>query len=480
MMQLQELIGRENEKGQLMAALESSKPELVALIGRRRVGKTFLVRKTYEKHIVLEVTGLQKNNQQAQLQNFLVSMQSYGLVTDADKKPGNWLETFFLLTQKLQQLDTQKKYVVFFDELPWMAGKRSDFISGFSYFWNSWASKQNIVVVICGSATSWMIEKVINDRGGLHNRVTNLLHLHPFDLKKVEVFLESKNIRYPRYQTLLLYMAIGGIPMYLDFIRKDLSVVQNINALCFKETGFLHNEFDRLFPALFDRPERHVAIVEALSTKQKGLTRTELLKITGLPNGGTFSKTLKELQQSDFVKLFFGIGRKKKDALYRLTDTYSLFYLSQISPNKDSQSLDFEQLFATAAFKSWSGYAYENVCFEHIAQIKFKLGISGVLTKIYSYVSKATDDLPGTQIDLLIDRMDQAIHLCEIKFSQNEFILDKKTTENIRQKKTIFQHNTKTKKHIFTTFITTYGMVDNKWKKESVDQNLTMDDLFEA
>ncbi|MFT4668018.1 MAG: AAA+ ATPase superfamily predicted ATPase, partial [Gammaproteobacteria bacterium] len=261
MMQLQELIGRENEKGQLMAALESNKPELVALIGRRRVGKTFLVRKTYEKHIVLEVTGLQKNNQQAQLQNFLVSMQSYGLVTDADKKPGNWLETFFLLTQKLQQLDTQKKYVVFFDELPWMAGKRSDFISGFSYFWNSWASKQNIVVVICGSATSWMIEKVINDRGGLHNRVTNLLHLHPFDLKKVEVFLESKNIRYPRYQTLLLYMAIGGIPMYLDFIRKDLSVVQNINALCFKETGFLHNEFDRLFPALFDRPERHVAIV---------------------------------------------------------------------------------------------------------------------------------------------------------------------------------------------------------------------------
>lgn len=479
MMQLQKLIGRESEKERLMAALKSNKPELVALIGRRRVGKTFLVRKAYEKHIALEVTGLQNDNQKSQLLNFIVSMQSYGLFTDVDKKPSNWLEAFFLLTQKLQQLGSKKKYVVFFDELPWMAGKKSDFISGFSYFWNSWASKQNIVVVICGSATSWMIEKVINDRGGLHNRVTNLLHLHPFNLKQVESFLDSKNIRYPRYQTLLLYMAIGGIPMYLDFIQKDLSVVQNINALCFKEDGFLHNEFDRLFPALFDKHERHIAIVEALSTKQKGLTRAEIIKITGLPNGGTFSKTLKELQQSDFVKLFSGIGKKKKDALYRLTDAYSLFYLSQISPNKDSQSLDFEQLFSSAAFKSWSGYAYENVCFAHIPQIKHKLGISGVLTKIYSYVSKATDDLPGTQIDLLIDRMDQTIHLCEIKFSQHEFVLDKKTTENIRQKKTIFQHNTKNKKHIFTTFITTYGMVDNKWRKESVDQNLTMDDLFE-
>ena len=478
MIQTQALISREEEKKRLIMALESNKPELVALIGRRRVGKTFLVRKTYGDHIKLEVTGLQKDRQKMQLRNFLISMRASGLQSETDEQPDNWLDAFFLLTQELDKLDLQEKYVVFFDELPWMAGKRSDFISGFSYFWNSWASKQHVVVVICGSATSWMIEKVINDKGGLHNRITDILHLHPFTLKETEKFLSAKHINYPRYQVLLLYMAMGGIPMYLDFVRKDLSAVQNINELCFKKSGFLFDEFNRLYPALFDRHHRHVSIVKALSTKQKGLTRREILAATGLPDGGSFTKTLNELQQSSFINSFSGKGKKKKDTLYRLTDFYSLFYLSQIEPNKESQALDFGQLFLTPSFKAWSGYAYENVCFSHIEQIKAKLGISGVLTKTYSYIAKPTDDLPGTQIDLLIDRMDHAIHLCEIKFSQNPYILDKKTAENIRQKHAVFQHNSKTKKHLFTTLITTLGLVENKWTAEIVDQSLTMDDLF--
>lgn len=478
MKQTQKLISRTEEKKRLQLALTSNKPELVALLGRRRVGKTFLIRKAYEDHIKLEITGLQKDKQKAQLKNFAISMRAYGLAPDKEEKKDNWLDTFFLLTQQLEKLKLKEKYVVFFDELPWMAGKRSDFIEGFSYFWNSWASKQHIVVVICGSATSWMIEQVINNKGGLHNRITDIIHLHPFTLKETEAFLAAKNITYPRYQTLLLYMAMGGIPMYLDFIRKDLSVVQNINDLCFKTAGFLHDEFNRLFPALFERHERHTSIVKALASKQKGLTRQELLKITKLPNGGTFSKTLKELQQSDFIKTFSTLGKKKKDTLYRLTDAYCLFYLHQIEPNKDSQTLNFEQLFLTAAFKSWSGYAYENVCFSHIAQIKSALGISGILTKIFSYIAKPSDTFPGTQIDLLIDRNDHAIHICEVKFSNNPFIIDKKTAENIRQKQAVFKHHSKTKKHIFITFITTFGLMENTWAKEVVDQQLTMDDLF--
>ena len=225
------LVSREEEKQRLQLALTSNKPELIALTGRRRVGKTFLVRKSYENQIKLEVTGLQKDKQKAQLHNFLISMRAYGLYTDSDKTPSNWLDAFYLLTQQLEKQHFAEKYVVFFDELPWMAGKRSDFITGFSYFWNSWASKQHIVVVICGSATSWMIEKVINDKGGLHNRITDIVHLHPFTLKETEQFLIAKNINYPRYQILLIYMALGGIPMYLDFVRRDLSAVQNINFL---------------------------------------------------------------------------------------------------------------------------------------------------------------------------------------------------------------------------------------------------------
>ncbi len=260
MKQTQKLVSREEEKQRLLLALASNKPELVALTGRRRVGKTFLVRKAYEDHIKLEITGLQKDKQKAQLQNFLISMRAYGLYTTTEKAPNNWLEVFYLLTQELEKQNFTNKYVVFFDELPWMAGKRSDFISGFSYFWNSWASKQYIVVVICGSATSRMIEKVINDRGGLHNRITDIIHLHPFTLKETEQFLVAKNINYPRYQLLLLYMAIGGIPMYLDFIRRDLSAVQNINVLCFRESGFLFDEFNRFFTIqryIFIRTKNH-------------------------------------------------------------------------------------------------------------------------------------------------------------------------------------------------------------------------------
>lgn len=478
MKQPQPLISRDEEKKRLQRALTSNKPELIALTGRRRVGKTFLIRKAYEKEIKLEITGLQNDNQKAQIRNFLISMHAYGMPTDKAEQPSNWLDAFFLLTQQLEKLNLSEKYVVFFDELPWMAGKRSDFIEGFSYFWNSWASKQHIVVVVCGSATSWMIEKFINDKGGLHNRITDIIHLHPFTLKETEEFLVAKKIKYPRYQVVLLYMALGGIPMYLDFIRKDLSAVQNINQLCFKKSGFLHDEFNRLFPALFERHERHTSIVKALANKKSGLTRQEILKVTKLPNGGSFTKTLKELQQSDFVKTYSSFGKKKKDTIYRLTDSYCLFYLHQIEPNKDSQTLDFEQLFLTSAFKAWSGYAYENVCFAHIHQIKAALGITGMLTKIFSYITKPADGLPGTQIDLLIDRSDHAIHICEVKFANATFIVDKNTVKNIRQKHAVFKYHSQTKKHLFTTFITTFGLIENNWAREIVDQELTIGDFF--
>ena len=475
---VQKLLGREQEKKQLNIALESKKPELIAITGRRRVGKTFLIRKVYEKEIKLEVTGLQKGSKKEQLQNFLISMRAFGLQAKTDKQPDNWLDAFFLLTQQLEKSNIKKKYVIFFDELPWMAGKRSDFITGFSYFWNSWASKKNIVVVICGSATSWMIEKVINDKGGLHNRVTNIIQLYPFTLKETEDFLVAKNIKYPRYQIVLLYMAMGGIPMYLDFVQKNISAIQNINHLCFRESGFLHHEFDRLFPALFDRHERHMSIVKVLASKQKGMTRQEIVKRTGLSNGGSFSKTLKELSQSGFIKKYVSIGKKKKETLYRLVDSYCLFYLSQILPHKESDTVNFEQLFVMPSFKSWSGYSFENVCLTHISQIKKALGISGVLTKAYSFTAKPKDGLSGTQIDLLIDRADHTVHICEIKFSKNEYILDKKTAKNIREKHTIFKYHTHTKKHLFTTFITTFGMIKNEKYQETVDQSIVMDDLF--
>ncbi|MDW8229925.1 MAG: ATP-binding protein, partial [Saprospiraceae bacterium] len=324
-----ELIGRKEEKRALEMALASNRAELVAVIGRRRVGKTFLVRSVYGSRIVFEISGLQKGNTKAQLQNFALALRYSGL-DDAMETPRNWMQAFFDLSRLIEQRAYREKVVLFFDEFPWLATRRSDFLQGFSFFWNSWAVKKNVVVVICGSAASWMIHKVINDRGGLHNRVTRLLHLAPFNLREAEQFLHARGIYYPHFQTLELYLALGGIPMYLELLEPGLSPTENIHRLCFEPSGYLRQEFQNLYAALFERCEAHIAVVRALAAKRQGMNREALLRATKLTDGGAFSQVLDELTLSGFIGRFGAYGKKKRDAVYRLIDAYSLFYLNFI------------------------------------------------------------------------------------------------------------------------------------------------------
>jgi len=347
------------------------------------------------------------------------------------------------------------------------------------YTWNQHFSKmKQVVLVACGSAAAWMKQKLLKSKGGLYNRVTRRIKLEPFNLHQTEVFCQQKNFHFSRYQIVQLYMVMGGIPFYLNELSSGKSVTQLIDEICFSSMGLLADEYEQLYHSLFKNATNHIALIEALANHPYGLVRSELLKKSALPDGGTFTRTVSELVESGFILKYQPFQKKEKDSVYRLIDLYSLFYLRFIKEAMATNSNSWQLLSNEPRFIAWSGYAYENVCFSHIPQIKTKLGISGVLTKVFSYVVKPTDDLAGTQIDLIIDRMDHAIHICEIKFSQNMFILDKKTAENIQQKKAIFQYHSKTKKHLFTTFITTFGMTDNKWKTELVDQSLTMDDLF--
>lgn len=468
------LIGRKKEVKKLQSYLKSRKSEFVAVYGRRRVGKTFLVRKTYNNNFSFQLTGLANVSMKRQLGEFHAALVKHALELDwTPEPPSDWFSALRQLADFLEKLPEKDKKVVFLDELPWLDTHNSKFISGLEHFWNSWASaRDDIVLIVCGSAASWMLNNLLKNRGGLHNRITDRIKLAPFSLRETEDFLHEKNAVYNRYQNLLLYMAFGGIPFYLDFIKAEKSAMQNINDLCFHPDAPLRLEYESLYASLFNKHERHVAVIEALATKGKELTRSEIIKRTKLTDGGGLTRILKELEESNFIRRYKTFGKKKKEGLYQLVDFYSLFYLRFIkNTDEDDESLWLNTL-ETPTFFAWSGYAFEMVCLHHVAQIKKALGISGVQTSVSTWQSKKA------QIDLLIDRKDQVINLCEMKFSISPFTIDKKYSENLNNKSTQFRQATKTEKVLFLTLITTYGIAPNKYSG-MVRNNLDMNVLFE-
>lgn len=473
------LIGRRKEQETLLKALNSDESEMVAVFGRRRVGKTFLIRSVFHVKIDLEFTGVQNASRREQLNSFHFLLKNYTKQNTALTLPKNWLEAFHqLITVLEKQKPTKKKKILFFDELPWLATKKSGFLKALGFFWNNWASKNNIVVVICGSAASWMIQKVVKDKGGLHNRITRRINLKPFNLAETVAFFKSKHLKLNQYQTILIYMIMGGIPHYLKEVEAGKSAIQNIDDICFSEDGLLADEFSSLYPALFEYAENHIALIRAMAKKWKGLTRAELINLAKLSDGGGTTKVLNELIHSGFVSSYYPFGKKRKDRLYRLTDEYSLFYLHFIEKRRKNVKGAWKALSQTSTFKSWSGYAFESLCLKHIEQIKKALEIGGIYSEDSSFSYHGNEYLPGVQIDLLIDRNDQVINLCEIKFNQGEFNLTKSYAEQLRKKIFVFNEISKTKKQIFLTMITTFGTTENKHSLGLIDNNLTMDVLF--
>ncbi|MEM6698424.1 MAG: ATP-binding protein [Bacteroidota bacterium] len=472
-------VGRKQEIAVLQKALQSNESEMISVIGRRRIGKTFLVKNVYKENIVFELTGTRNAPLKEQLQNFLFSLQlANGQNTILGKPPSNWMEAFFMLINYLNALPKNKKHVIFLDELPWLSTHRSGFLRGLSFFWNSWAVNQNIVLVICGSAASWMIQKVVNDKGGLHNRITRRIHLRPFTLSETEEYLQGRKIKLNRYHLIQLYMSMGGIPHYLKEIEKGKSAAQSIEDICFSGTGLLRDEFANLYRALFDHADNHIAVVRALAKRKMGMSRTQLIKAEKLPNGGSMTKVLDELQQSGFIEYYLPFGKKSKDKVYRLTDEYSLFYLQFIESNKNEKGEVWKKLSQTQDYKIWCGYAFENICLKHIAAIKRALGIGGVYASSSTFYKKGIGKEKGTQIDLLLDRNDGIINIFEIKFYNKEFTISKSYVKALKNKLDVFEETTHTRKQIFLTLITTFGLKSNEHSLGLVDQVLTLDDLF--
>ena len=472
---MEKIIGRKEETKILQSVLDSKKSEFVAVYGRRRVGKTFLIRHVLADTITFQVTGMGNVNLAQQLINFHVALQKLqpdNLIPQVD----NWLMAFQQLISYLE-LHPIKKKVLFIDELPWFDTKGSGFIQALEHFWNSWASARNdIKLITCGSAASWMVNKLINNKGGLHNRITKRIRVVPFMLNECEQFIQNNESVLDRYQIIQLYMVLGGIPFYWNEVLASESAIQNINRICFTENGVLRKEFSNLFSSLFYNPEKHLLIVNALATKAKGLTREDILTITKLPNAGSSTKILEELEESGFIRKYIPFGKKSKNSLYQLVDFYTLFYLKFIEGTSVLDKDFWINAIDNPQHRAWSGYAFEQVCLCHLQQIKQGLGISGIQTHTSSW--RSSDSVNSSQVDLVIDRRDQVVNLCEMKYSINPFIIDKKYAEELRNKIGTFKYETKTRKSIFLTLITTFGVQQNSHSAGLVQNSLTMDILF--
>jgi len=478
------IFARAQELKLLEQLYNSGQPEFLAVYGRRRVGKTFLIREFFKnKGTYFALTGIKGASTRKQLKNFVVELSRvFGLPADYEP-PKDWFEAFSHLRQAIEKMKGKERMILFFDELPWLATPRSGFLQDLDHLWNRYLSDdKRVILIVCGSAASWMIRKIVRNKGGLYGRLTAQIRLLPFNLKETEEFLRRQGITLNQKGIVDIYMAIGGVPKYLSYIQKGQSALQIVGQLCFG--GPLSDEFDELYASLFELHHRHVSIIKSLSEHPGGLTKSQIVKATSLSAGGGMNLVLEELEQSGFILKIQEFGKQKKDCRFKLIDEYSLFYLKWSQKAKDSLSSRDERfwisIFNSAAGQSWAGYAFEVICLKHLHSLKAALGIAGIITTASSWIYKPPkkSKIRGAQIDLLIDRADNCINLCEIKYCNHEFIIDKAYDKDLREKKSVFQSQTQTKKTIFLTLISPYGVKKNAGHFETIDVSLTLDALF--
>ena len=470
------IIARKREKRELERLYLDGRSEFVVVYGRRRVGKTFLIREYFHDRLAFYHTALSpydvveaENALERQLLNFHASLLKYG--TDEVIPPTSWLEAFERLIALLEKKRTGERIVVFIDELPWLDTQKSGFMSAFEHFWNGWgAGQSDLMLIVCGSATAWIEDKLLNNAGGLYGRMTAQIKLRPMKLSECAEFYESRGLELSIYEQLQYYMIMGGIPFYMNMLNAGESLSANIDRLFFNRESRLHDEFDRLFNSLFKNPEHYKAVIRLLSRKRIGYTRKEISALTGIPYGGGLTKILKALETNDFILPYKPFGGTRDDVRYKLTDSFLLFYLNFVDGTKVLADGYWSQFENTPKLYAWRGLAFENLCFNHIPEIKQALGISGVYTETSVWMQKGNDGIPGAQIDMLIDRADRVINLCEMKFLDGEYSVDKADDLALRNRRQAFYASTSTKKAVHLTLITTYGLAENRWS--SIFQNV--------
>jgi uncharacterized protein len=470
------LLGRKKEKERLQNILKSKKSEFLAVYGRRRVGKTHLIKEFFNYRFTFMLTGLANADTYQQLFNFDTALRKQSALV-YEQAANNWLIAFERLIAHIEQDRATGKKIIFIDELPWFDTHGSDFMTGLEHFWNGWATnRKDILLIVCGSAASWMVNELMNNSGGLHNRVTQKMKISPFNLAETEEMLLAKKCVFDRYQVIQLYMALGGIPYYLDAVQPQWSAAQNIQELFFENGSILKNEFFNLYRSLYKKYEVYEKIVATLATKTMGMQRGEIAAKAGISSGGTLTKVLADLEESGFISSYPSFDEKLKNITYRLSDYYTHFYFRFLKPQQKRKQSNWLTIIDNPEHRAWQGFTFEQVCIDHIVSIKKALGIIGIDAQHHSWLGGTTEK--KAQIDILINRRDQVVNLCECKFSLDSFVIDANYAAQLRAKIETFKTATKTKKAVYFTMITTYGTAKNKYANQLLQNDITMDDLF--
>lgn len=471
-----QLIGRENEQGLLKKYIDSNRSEFIAVYGRRRVGKTFLVTETFKDALSFDMTGVIDGDKEDQLVSFNIALKESGY---EGKRVTDWYGAFEALKEVVKKVPQNRQAIIFIDELPCLDTPRSGLVKALDLFWNGWANRQsNVKLIVCGSATTWIVDNIIDNHGGLHNRITHEMHIHPFTLHDTEEYLTTYGFKWNRLAMAQTYMVLGGIPYYLSLLDNALSLPANIDQLFFSRDAELKKEFDRLFKSLFKSPQAYVDIIQLLANNKKGLTRKEISEKLKKETGGHLSKLLVNLENCDFIRKYNVRERKinSNNGIYQLTDFYIQFYHDFCNKHTTDEHF-WENSINSPKQNTWYGLAYERLCMAHIPQIKEALGIQRIRTEYYSWRSK--ESVPAAQVDLIIERADQIISLCEIKYSKGIYSLDAKEEERLRNRITDFAVETKVKEAVQLVLITTYGLKDNAHSTE-VNDRVVLDDLFKS
>ena len=469
------MVGRKEELAALKRYYVSGKAEFVALYGRRRVGKTYLINEFFHSRYAFYITGVIDGDKSEQMAAFAQGLRKIGY---SGRVPKNWMDAFFELENILdEKMREGERCVLFIDELPCFDTPKAGFVRALGHFWNSWAqSHKNVMLIVCGSATSWMIKNIIDNHGGLHDRITHEMHLHPFNLYETEQMLESCDVRWDRLSIMQIYMALGGIPYYLEMLQPSDSVASAIDRLFFGRDALMADEYDRLFKSLFKDPSPYLEIIRVLAKARQGITREEILRETKMVDNGHFSEYLTNLVKCDFIRYYFvkSTRIKKTDGFYQLTDMFVIFYNTFLQqPVTDAHFWSLHT--NTTLLNTWYGLSFERVCMLHIPQIKHALGIDRIGVEYYSWRSKESAE--GAQVDLLLERADRIINLCEMKYSVQEFAIDKDEDLKLRNRQGVFKEETETKCAVVPIMVSTYGMKANKYSG-GIYQQVTMEDLF--
>ena len=477
MSKMKKLTGRAKEISELERKYKSGRAEFIIVYGRRRIGKTFLVNQVFSDRFTFTYVGARKQNAKKQLERFAQQLKQYSGSVYAPVL-NTWDEAFDELKTLIESRPRKERKVIFFDEMPWVDTPRSAFVAALEYFWNAWAAQRDdIMFIACGSATSWMVNKLVKNRGGLHNRITAQIYLRPFQLGECEELLHNLGCRWDRYTILQCYMAFGGVPYYMTLLDPSKSLAQNMDDLFFAKNAPMRDEFDELFNALFSNADTYIEVVKALAEKRNGMQRAEIMEKTGL-SGGSLTKVMDNLQRCDFIVAYSRYKSSVRNTLYRLADPYTLFYFKFLH-NKNSKDEHFwTNNMLSPSVKAWQGFSFETLCLSHLAQIKKKLGIGGIATNACSWRCQGDVSGEGAQVDLVLDRSDRVINLCEMKFSETPYVMTKEYEAKLRNRMAIFGAETHTTKSLATTMVTTYGVMPGI-HSGIVQSEVVMDDLFE-